>query len=815
MAEIVLCNNGLGQSSIYRIIKALQQIKLLKSIFICELHKQLCSIKLVRRLFNTFNCSRIVIDEKVIIGRQATLGEVDRCLNLVSSLTTCNILKFFNCNFGKEQHSTLADVLSHQTALKAFSLNECNTNSVQAKLLLDALQLTSTLTSLLLSCNSVVPLKADSMATALSTVIINNPTLEKVSFKFDNLPSLACGKIFQALSKSDKLKHFRFCDGQVTTEEAVHQLTKVIANNPSLELINLKNNKLQSLGIKALSKAFKNICHLKLLALNGNQINEEAADDIASIIAKNVEIEKLLLYNNSLKSKGICTVCQALKHHTNLQIFRINQNGIHEEAANDIADVIKHNQSLQVIDVASNRLLTEGVMKITEGLENKLQTLSLSENNITCTEKAAASIARIIRNNKYLKALHLGDNNFWTPGSSTIAKTLSTITSLQELTINNTGFTADHITLIITNNLLLENLDIGNNKLKSEGVNIISEALTKLSCLKLLGLYGNEITDDAAKDIARVICKLPLLEKLLLHNNTFRVAAIKKTCESLVHNRMLTLLQLDNAGIIEEAANDIAAVVDNNPLLKYLYLGNNRLRDTGANVILTSLNRRKNIKALALNNNCISEDAVDNIVLFVTSNPDLEELLLNNNSIGTTGVINICNCVKDNSALKVLNLSDNNITNEATNPIVLAIESNTTVEKLSLSGNIILMLDNNKLSNIIATLCNLKYLQLDCKIVTENNIIKLVHLIFTKSYVQEITVNYFSEEIHFLPPLISMDTVVVIKVNVSELASHMPLVHSVIIGNTAEIVYTKDNVLVKSEVAQMIKRAFKDLSWFS
>ena len=68
-----------------------------------------------------------------------------------------------------------------------------------------------------------------------------------------------------------------------------------------------------------------------------------------------------------------------------------------------------------------------------------------------------------------------------------------------------TGFTADHIAAMITDNLQIEILDIGNNKLKSEGVNKICKGFTNLSCLKILGLYGNEITDDAADAIAEVI----------------------------------------------------------------------------------------------------------------------------------------------------------------------------------------------------------------------------------------------------------------------------------------------------------------------
>ena len=800
MAEIVLCNNGLSQNSVCRMIKTLQQFKMLKSIFICELEKQLLGTEIVMCLFNIFNCSFMIMDEKVVIGKQATLMQVDRCLRLVSPVTT--ILRFISCNFKNEHYITLLNVLNHHSMLEEFSFYECNSNDVWIKQLIESLQKKSTLTSLLLSCTKVTPLEADSMAAALSTVVSNNPTLEKVSFRFDNLPPSACARIFQGLSSIKTLKHFRFCDGQVTTKEAKDELKKMIANNSSLEIVNLRNNKLQNSGIKTLAKAFWNIHHLKLLALNGNKIDDKAADDIASIVARNVEIEKLLLYNNSLKSEGICTICQSLKSHKNLQIFRISHNQIELGAADTIADVINHNPLLKIVDVGSNRLVTVGMKKIMESFEKitNLQKLSFHENHITCTDEATNSIAKVIKSNINLKALHLGNNDFSISDISIISVALNTLTSLKELTVNNTGFTADNITMMITNNLLLEILDIGGNKLKSEGVSNISKSLIKLSHLKTLGLYGNEITDVAADDIAGVIYQLPVLEKLLLNNNAFGVVGMQAICKGLKENKALKILQLDNVGITEEVADDIAAVVDSSPSLEGLHLGNNRLQNIGAITILKSLKTKNCFKALAMNNTCISKDVIDNIVEFVISNPKLEELLLQENSFGAAGVLNICKCIKEINALRILNLVDNNVCDEMSDTFTLVIESNTVLEKLSLDFNHM----DSKISTAITKLSNLKYLQIRCNLGSENSIYKSVDHMYAHSNLEEITVNYHAEEIHFLSPLNTIETVVVIKVNISELALHIPALHSVVTKDKVEIVCMKDDMLVESEVMKMV-----------
>ena len=801
ITEIMLCNNGLSRNNVCGIIMTLKQLQVLKSIFIYELQKHLHGIKVAKYLLHIIKCSFVISEDKVVIGNQASFEQLGRCLRLVSPSTT--ILRFISCRFGNEHYDTLVDVLSRLTTLKEFSLFECNTTDIWTKQLVEALQVKSSLKSLSISCKRVTPLKADSLTNALCSVIGNNPTLEKVSFKLNNLPSSSCGKIFQALSNIEHLKYFKFCDGQITSKEALDQLCKVIANNSSLEVINLRNNKLRSSGIKAIAKDFKNICNLKLLELSGNQLDEEAADDIASIISNNVKIEKLLLHNNALKSEGICKICQALKWHENLQVFRISKTGIQEEAADDIAEVVNHNSSLKVFDVAHNRLLTKGIIQIAIQLRKitTLLKLSLNDNNITCTDTAAACVEK---NKLMLVSLCLGNNNFSVSDVSVIAKAIKKFTGLRELTVNNTGFTADHISTMIANNLLLEILDIGDNKLKSEGISDISKALIKLSHLRVLGLYGNDITDDAADDIAGVISKLPVLAKLYLNKNKFGVG-MKSICESLCHNKALKLLQLDDVGITEEVADDIAAVIDCNPLLECIYLGNNNLCNTGANVILSLLKNKRQFKALGLNSNCISDDVVDNVVQFVTSNPELEELILNNNHIGTTGVINIYRCIKDINTLKVFDLTDNNVNDKATDAFVSIIESNTALEEISLDGNI---LSNSNISTIITRLSNLRSLQINCKMVSENNI----YSIFANCNIEEIALNYLVDEMYFLYPVNTIETVVVIKANVSKSDTHIPVLHSVVMENKIEIVCTQDDVLVKSEVMKMINvQTFKRL----
>ena len=69
---------------------------MLKSIFVCELYEQLCGNQIARQLLSVFDCSFMVVENKVVIGKQATVAQLGRCFSLVSPLTA--ILRFIIAN---------------------------------------------------------------------------------------------------------------------------------------------------------------------------------------------------------------------------------------------------------------------------------------------------------------------------------------------------------------------------------------------------------------------------------------------------------------------------------------------------------------------------------------------------------------------------------------------------------------------------------------------------------------------------------------------------------------------------------------------
>ena len=167
--------------------------------------------------------------------------------------------------------------------------------------------------------------------------------------------------------------------------------------------------------------------------------------------------------------------------------------------------------------------------------------------------------------------------------------------------------------------------------------------------------------------------------------------------------------------------------------------------------------------------------------------------------VATTGIINISRCIKDISTLKAFDFTDNNVSNEAADAFISVIESNTALEEISLDSNVFV----GRNLNVITKLCSLKFMQVDCKLVTEN--LQWVDFIFANSNVEDITIKHFAEEMHFLSPSKVIETVAVIKATGDASALHMPTLHSVVMKNKVEMVCTKSNVLVESEIMRLLK----------
>ena len=555
----------------------------------------------------------------------------------------------------------------------------------------------------------------DKAANAIADVIYSNTELEKLYLNDNDLQSKGTKIICKSLMHIVTLKLLQL-DNNKITEEAANDISRLIIS-PSLEILHLGNNKLQSNGVSTLCCSLKKILYLKEFSIRGNSITEEAGDSIAEVIASNCDLEKLWLNNNKLKSAGIIKITNAFQYCSSLKLLQLDDNDITTEAADGIAAVINNNPLLQTVTLGNNKLETEGVIKIASALKNINSLKVLRLNNNCITDKAANAIADVVCSNTELEKLYLNDNDLHSNGIEIICKSLMHITTLKLLQLDNNKITeeaANDISRAIISNPSLEILHLCNNKLQSKGVSILCCSLKKIYHLKEFSINGNSITKEAGDNIAEAIASNCDLEKLWLTNNKLKSTGIIKITNALQFLNSLKLLQLDNNEITTEAADGIAAVINNNPLLQIVTLDNNKLETEGVIKIASALKNINSLKVFGLNNNCITDKAANAIADVICSNTELERLYLNDNNLQSNGTYTICKSLLHITTLKLLLLQNNSITEEAADNLAAVIISNPLLENFDISGN---KINSKGLTKVVEELKALSYL----KVLSVNN----------------------------------------------------------------------------------------------
>ena len=553
ISEIILCKNKLENMQLNKIIDVINQLQTRK-VFISE-DSLNCNVTI-----NKLSCSSLMlVGSKIVIGKGATKEQVVRAVSLISQSTL--VVRMIKCNVTSKGFELLVSILKECDKIQEFTFCRSNFNNTWGYEILIALQNTVTIKKLHLTSSNITAGGADSLAAPLAVVISNNKTLERLSIAFNMLPVTASSKILKGLSEITSLKQLFYYNNEncadelasainsnsgleelrlnnykcLQTDEIIeisvilnklsklkilsltnHKISKpsainlvVAINDKPLHTLHLGSNNLQSEGINAIAEILKNINTLKKIVLNGNGITEEGSDSLASLINANKNLEELYLNNNMLKTTGMNKLSAFLKQLTTLKVLNLKCNKLNSKAADGIAAAITSNQLLEVINLSDNNLQTVGVVKVAEALSSIycLKCLDLSKNNVS--KEAADNISSVIACNTGLEKLLLHDNVLESSGIIKIcAGIVKCISNLRVLRISNNYIqteAAGDIAEVIIYNPLLEVVDVGNNRLLSDGVIKIAKALGKIHHIKELCLNANYITEEAADDIATAI----------------------------------------------------------------------------------------------------------------------------------------------------------------------------------------------------------------------------------------------------------------------------------------------------------------------
>jgi Ran GTPase-activating protein (RanGAP) involved in mRNA processing and transport len=221
-------------------------------------------------------------------------------------------------------------------------------------------------------------------------------------------------------------------------------------------------------------------------------------------------------YNFS-SDKEIHSISLNLEQFKQLKKIKFYGTKIYGEKVTSLSESFISIKTLEVLDLEQVMLgdyELEVLCNNIHHLEN-IKELNLKFNNITW--KGIAILSNKLRYINKLEVLNLGENPLTDKGIHELSKNLSFLNNLRCLYLDNTTFgETDSLTLYLSKSLNflknLEVLNLGFNKITSEGFKFLSQSFIYLKNLKELLLHHNDMNNRGIKYISKAFSSMPSLE---------------------------------------------------------------------------------------------------------------------------------------------------------------------------------------------------------------------------------------------------------------------------------------------------------------
>ena len=728
LKELDLSFNNLGHSGSWQIFRGMRKVSNLIKLNVCGIgitkdatndiavvlnkNKELRELDLshnnieaagATHIFNTsaenlrkFNISHNNITNDVdyiefFFCRNTELEELDLSHNSLQSagaIKVCkaNLVKLtkFNIshnNITNEAADYIGCFLSHTAKLKVLDLSG---NSLQELGFIKIFKSSDIITDLNLlkithSYNII-----SRAAYELAALLLHNEFLEELDLSYNNLSSSDVMKIFNGMVI---ISNFRMVNvsHNFITDEAADTLANILAHNTKLKVINVSYNNLSTVGIVKVIKGMQNSINLETVNVSHNMITNKAVDELGAALSHNSNLKSLDLSSNYLTFEGFIRIFEFLKNMMHLRKLYISYNNTSDLDIGSTATVGFDNSKLEELDLSNNFMQTAGTVAIMRNFKQISSLKKLYINGNMITDEATDDIAAILSQSTKLEELNLSCNNLHVAGAITIFKSLRSIYSLKRLYINNNMITdkaADDIATVLSQNLKLEELNIGCNNLHAAGTVIIFKSLKFILNLKKLFINNNIITDEAADDIAAVLSQSTKLEEFDISCNYLQTGGANKIFQGIKHIPTLIKLNIAQSMITNGATVCITDCLSSNNNLKELNLSYINLKDLIAlkNVKLTNLTK------FNFSNNNIDKQLASRLSFFLSHCTNLQVLDLSCTNLQVAGGIEIFN-VLEIVNLKELNVSGNGIETYVANKIANFLSKSDKLEVLDLNSN--------------------------------------------------------------------------------------------------------------------------------
>ncbi|XP_038286316.1 NACHT, LRR and PYD domains-containing protein 14 isoform X1 [Canis lupus familiaris] len=409
-------------------------------------------------------------------------------------------------------------------------------------------------------------------------------------------------------------------------------LCSVLHTNEHLRELDLCHSNLDELAMKTFYQELRHPnCKLQRLLMRFLSF-PGGCQDIASSLTHNQNLMHLDLKGSDIGDDGVKSLCEALKHpECKLQNLSLESCGLTTLCCLNISKALIRSQSLRFLNLSTNHLLDDGVKLLCEALGHPkchLERLSLESCGLTVAGCEDLSLALI--SNKRLTHLCLADNILGDDGVKLVNDALKhPQCKLQSLVLRRCHFTSlssEHLSSALLCNKSLIHLDLGSNWIQDDGIKLLCDAFRHPSCnLQDLELMGCVLTSMCCLDLASAILNNSHLQNLDLGHNDLRDDGVKILCEALRHpNCNIQRLGLEYCGLTSLCCQDLSYTLRSNQNLIKINLKQNTLGYEGMMKLCEVLKSPEcKLKVLGVCKEAFDEEAQKLLEAVRISNPHL------------------------------------------------------------------------------------------------------------------------------------------------------------------------------------------------
>ena len=314
----------------------------------------------------------------------------------------------------------------------------------------------------------------------------------------------------------------------------------------------------------------------------------------------------------------------------------------------------------------------------------RITKLDLFRNNIT--DRGAATLAEMLKENRTLQQLAVGGNSIGDGGATALAEMLK-------------------------ENKTLQQLDVSGNSIGVGGATALAEMLKENKTLQQLDVSGNSIGVGGATALAEMLKENKTLQQLDVSDNSIGVGGATALAEMLKENKTLQQLDVSDNSIGDGGATALAEMLKENKTLQQLDVSDNSIGDGGATALAEMLKENKTLQQLDVSDNSIGVGGATALAEMLKENKTLQQLDVSDNSIGDGGATALAEMLKENKTLQQLDVSDNSIGDGGATALAEMLKENKTLQQLdirmnSIASTLAVTMKENKASqylNLIST----------------------------------------------------------------------------------------------------------------